>query len=165
MKFVKEKRGQAGDVFRLMVDAIIGLVILVIILTTIAYFETLRVQVSIAEMKNIIKGAVETPSGKLLESNTLSFSGGEGYTGPLFEEWTGVPAKCFEFESNLGSIKIVEGPGGGAIFQTPLETKVYAYCLLVPGSDVIYGEGDDIECELECLISFGRKPVVNTGAS
>jgi hypothetical protein len=157
MKFIREEKAQASDVFRLMVDAIIGLAILGIILSTLTAFGALRQQISVAEVRGLIEGAVQTPTGTIIESKTLSFSDGEGYTAPLFEEWTGIQASCFEFESNLNSIKIVSGPGGGAFFNSNLDTKVYARCVAT-GNVCEYGDGDCGICEIECLISFGRKP-------
>ena len=155
MKFIKENKGQAGDVFRLMIDAIIGLVILVMIISTISYFNSLRVQVSAAEMRGLIEGVVETPSGSMLESKELAFSGGEGYSGAIFEDWTGVPKECFYFQSRLGNIKITEGPGGRASFVRPVTAKVYAVCI-PSGESCDYGVTDVNCCEINCIISFGR---------
>jgi hypothetical protein len=156
MKFIKEENGQASDVFRLMIDAIIGLVILVMILATINYFGSLRQQISISEMRGMVEGAVQTPTGMVLESKTLAFSEGEGYSGELFEQWTGLPAKCFSFQSRIGTIKVVDGQGGGVIFNSNVDSKVYMRCKAT-GKTCDYGDAECIDCEIECLVSFGTK--------
>jgi hypothetical protein len=155
-KIFSEDKAQANDVFRLMIDAILGLAILAIVMSTITAFGQLRQEISVAEMRGLVEGAVQTPTGKIVESDTLAFSEGEGYTGAILEEWTGVPANCFLFQSNLSVIKIVEGPGGGAIFESNVDTKAFARCV-VTGQTCEYGEGDCGVCELECTISFGKK--------
>jgi len=153
-----ERKGQAGDVFRLMVDAIIGLVILLIILSSIAYFNSLRLQVSQAAMKSIVEGAVENPTGDVSESEMLVFSQGEGYSGHVFEDWTGVPAQCFEFESGLSNIKVLEGDVSRVNFTSPVETKVYVSCVAT-GESCEYGTGEPCgKCEVVCTFYFGKKP-------
>lgn len=156
MKFIKDQRGQAGDVFRLMIDSIIGLAILVIILSSINYFGSLRSQISIAEMRGLVESGVQTPTGRVLESNNLSFSKGEAYSSVLMEQWTGVPESCFSFESGLGAISIVDDRK--AEFTSNVDTKVYVSCIINPNEICEYGDGDCGSCEFDCIISFGRKP-------
>ncbi len=144
--FVLDDRAQSGTVFRLMVDAIIGLVILMIILSVLGYFESLRVDVSRAEFISTIKSATEAPDGRVVSSGILIFVKGTGFSASQLQSITNYPAESFEFQSNVGFAEVL---GNGKIVQMKqnIETRVYARC--VPDSDP--------NLRIRCVISFGRR--------
>lgn len=143
-----DERAQSGTVFKLMVDAIIGLVILMIILSVIGYFESMRVDVSRTEFISIVKSATESPDGRVVSSNTLIFLKGTGFTATQLQSITNYPAECFKFESIHGLAPVV---ADGRIIEIKqnIETKIYARCIPITNST-----GD---CRIECIISFGKK--------
>ncbi|MFA5126355.1 MAG: hypothetical protein WC462_05135, partial [archaeon] len=71
---LSENAGQAETVFRLMIDSIVGLVILVIILSSIAYFNEQVIINSKIELKNLVMSAANSPDGEVLVSKELSFA-------------------------------------------------------------------------------------------
>ncbi len=144
-KKIFDNKAQSGTVFRLMVDAIIGLVILMIILSVLGYFESLRVDISRAEFLSIIKSATESPDGSVISSGVLVFVKGTSFTATQLQSITNYSSDCFVFESNLGFTEIM---GGGKIIMIKqnTETKIHVKC--VPVSD---------EKKIECIISFGKK--------
>jgi hypothetical protein len=151
MPLLSERSAQSGAVFRLMVDAIIGLVILMMIISALNYFNGLRIEVSKAEFAALIKSAVSAPNGKVVPSGSLIFSQGEMYDATTLSAMTGYSATAFTFQTNLGSAEI--GSGNHITFTQPVECKVYARCIAT-GAKCTEG---DTECsEIECLVSFGK---------
>ncbi|MDD4251113.1 MAG: hypothetical protein PHX27_02885 [Candidatus ainarchaeum sp.] len=144
---ILDVKGQSGAVFRLMVDAIIGLVILLIILSVLTYFESVRIDVSKAEFISIVQSAVETPNGSVVASKTLVFVSGLGFSASQLQSLTNYPADCFKFQSNLGSVNII-ADGKMVEFKQNVETKVYAKC---------EPDLDNPENIITCDISFGTK--------
>ena len=153
MVVFKENKAQSGAVFRLMIDAIIGLLVLAMIVYTLTYFNSLKIEVSKAEFSNLIKSTVDAPNGKIVESGTLIFSKGEMYDSITLSTMTGYSSTAFTFQSNLGTTEI--GSGQYIKFNQSVECKVYARCITIPGA--VCTEGDTTCSEIECLISFGKK--------
>jgi len=159
MKFLKKKNrgnifseeaGQASAVFRLMVDAIIGFAILMIIVSALTYFNDLRIRTSLSEFNSLVESAVNSPDGKIVESNSLVFSKGQGFSSQSMQAITGVPASCFLFKTNLSFVDV--GNGLYIEIRQNTETKVYAQCL-----EASLGSCDNSTCEICCIISFGKK--------
>ena len=152
MAMMHEQKAQSGAVFRLMVDAIIGLVILLMIISSINYFNSLRLEVSKAEFTALIKSAVDSPNGKIVESGNLVFSAGDIYDSVTISFMTGYPKDCFRFQTNLAFTET--GSGRYIKFGQPVDAKVYASCRAT-GEEC---SPDDEDClAIDCLISFGKK--------
>ena len=154
MKFIKEEKAQSGTVFRLMIDGIIGLAIFMVILSSLSYFQNLRMGTSQQELFSIIESAKNSPNGLVFPSKeNLLFSKGDGISTTNLREIIGLNKECFIFESGLGFAKVIDD-GVGIEFTGNVETKVYAKCYPV-GAFCDYGEEGC--CEINCLISFGKK--------
>jgi hypothetical protein len=155
-KFIlkNEQKGQSGAVFRLMIDAIVGIAILAIILGTLNHFETLQFRASVSEFSSKVSAAANSPDGSVLVSeNDLSFKKGTAFTSVNMQELTGYYEDCFEFTTNRGLIEIKDG-GKAAEFLENTNTKLYVKC--VTTGDVADIDEVDV-CEIECTISFGEK--------
>lgn len=158
--FLLDEKGQAGTVFRLMVDAIVGLVILALIVSTLNYFYNLRVEVSKAEFRDKVSSAVSSPNGKVIESDSLIFSEGEGYTSQQIQSFTSIPAGCFKFISNRSFVE-VDSSCSLVEFKRNVEAKIYVKCW--PNEEALFApceQGATDCCEMYCIISFGEKLVV-----
>ncbi len=140
-----ENNAQAGAVFRLMVDAIIGLVIMGSILSILSYFEQQKIVVSVKEFENFLNSSVNSPDGKIIESGTLTFVKETRYTVTNFEALTGHRADCFKIQGIVGTAKITDQ---SIEFLQNTQTRVFGQCK--PDS---YAS----ECPYFCTISFGRK--------
>ncbi|MFA5763593.1 MAG: hypothetical protein WC915_02170 [archaeon] len=154
MKFIKEEKAQSGAVFRLMIDGIIGLAIFMVILSSLSYFQNLRLGTSQQELFAIIESAKNSPNGVVFPSkDNLLFAKGDGISTNNLQDIIGLNKECFTFESGLGFAKVIGG-GVGIEFTGGIETKIYAKCS-PSGEFCDYGEEEC--CQINCIISFGKK--------
>ena len=150
-----DNRGQAGSVFRLMIDAIIGLVILILILSTLSYFQSLQVSVSSAQFISIVESAIESPNGKIITSDgVLMFTKDTSFTASMLNGLTGLPRECFSFEGPKSFADIPNG-GSAILFKQNIQTNVYGKCTVDPDVELEY-QSDD--CIINCTFYFGIKP-------
>lgn len=150
-----EQRGQAGAVFRLMIDGIIGIAILMIILGVLTHFNALQAKVSIEEFNTKVIAAAQSPDGSVLSSQSaLRLSEGVIFSSNGMQDLTGYPASCFSFNSNRSLIRIKGGGSVAEVVQTT-DSKIYVKC---SPTGLIASDPDDVTtCEIECIISFGEK--------
>ncbi|MBT7241658.1 MAG: hypothetical protein HN878_04155 [Candidatus Diapherotrites archaeon] len=153
--FSLETRAQSGAVFRLMIDGIIGLAILLIIISALSYFQALRVQAANDKFYSLVESATNSPNGKVFVEKNLLFTPG-GFNTISIRNKTNIFEGCFEFQSRLVSAKIIGGEGEASTvtFANVVETNVYAQCNPEGSGCPI----DDQECcDMKCIISFGKK--------
>ena len=149
-----EERAQADAVFRLLIDSVIGLAILVIILTALANFDAVSLEQSMSDLRSLVVSATQSPDGKILGPRDLSFSGGRVISASDFEYWTKIGASCFTIESVLGSIQLSNSSKTAEI-QQRLRVKVFARCL--PSSCDPSNQQEEGNCSVECTVSFGKE--------
>jgi hypothetical protein len=152
-----DNKAQAGSVFRLMVDGIIGFAILLMILSALAYFDALSYESNIADFISKVESVVETPNGEIVSSDgRLKFREGTAFSSVMLRDITGYGASCFEFQSNLNSVDI-SSDKESIEFTQNANCNVYLMC--EPNNmqdESCYGQGDDC-CEINCIVSFGGK--------
>ena len=165
-KFIKDEKGsrkkeglgesgQSEAVFRLMIDAVIGLAVLAIIITSISYFEYLRISSSNAEFNTKILAAINSPNGNVIESkNNLYFGKGSSYTSSQLQTLTTYPAQCFSFQSGLSSIVINPANPGSATMLSNVDAKLFVQCKSTGNTCTA---DYTTCCELECIVSFGKR--------
>lgn len=146
-----DNNAQSEAVFRIMVDSIVGLVILVIIMGMLSYFNDQTVAQSLKDFQSIVVSASNTPDGSVVSSSTLSFQKGTAFGASDLELWTGYPAQCFEFQSIYSSIEVTSDQKNISFTQN-LQTHIFAKCTS-PSCDIT----DKTDCCIECQISFGKK--------
>ncbi len=169
-KFLDNK-AQSGTIFRLLIDAIIMMAVLIIIIATLNYFNDFKRDVSKTKFVELVGAVVEAPSGQVIKSSNLFFSKGLEYSSDDLQELSHYPASCFSFQTNLTSAEITGGGteslggGTGISFKNDVETTVYAMCEVIEDSDCPAGcSGEPQEdycdlvdcCNIECLFSFGK---------
>ncbi|MDD5148421.1 MAG: hypothetical protein PHH08_03065 [Candidatus ainarchaeum sp.] len=143
----KNESGQAFDVFRLLIGAIIGLAILVIIISIIQYLESWKVDVSKKLLADGLYNAVQTPNGEVVVRKDLTLRKGDIFSRGNFAEQSGVKWDCLELlVSNIGAFElrndsIIEIKQG-------ILTTVYFQCFKKPASNP--------DCDPYCLVSFGK---------
>jgi len=150
--FSLENRAQSGAVFRLMIDGIIGLAILLIIISALSYFQVLRGQADNEKFYSLVKSATESPNGKVFSEKNLLLPPG-GFSSISIRNKTNIYEGCFDFQSNLVSAKITGDDVEVITFTTGVETNVYAQCDL--GEDCT-DEAQEC-CKVTCVISFGKR--------
>lgn len=154
-----EQRAQAEAVFRLMIDSVIGLAILLVILSSLNYFQTQIEVQSKTDFINLIKNAVNSPTGFIFKSDELIFPNKFAVDSADLQSWTQISENCFKFDSRGGSI-IVSSDLKKAEFNQKLKTIVYAQCNIVQGCDLRVIPDDWSACCTRCTVSFG-KPILN----
>ena len=149
-----EQRAQAEAVFRLMIDSVVGLAILLVILSALNYFQNQVVIQSKADLFSLVKNAVNTPTGIVLKSGELTFSNGFVVDPYSLESAVNLSHNCFLFQSKGGSV-ILSNEGRKIEFDHRLELIVYAKCSLNSDCDP-YVEPDSFNsCCTQCIVSFG----------
>jgi len=151
-KFINEERAQSGAVFRLLIDSIIGLAILMIILSAMANFYEMRLKTSTEEFRLLVKNATDTPNGAVVESGSLVFKSGSGFSQAMLSSNTGLDGSCFSFQTGLSGVDV--GDGSFVKFIRDIETKIYSKCNPT-GKECDAGE--ESCCEIECIVSVGKK--------
>ncbi len=149
-----EEKAQSGAVFRLLIDSIIGIAILMIVLGAMANFYDMRLKTSAEEFKSLVKNAVDSPNGAVVESGALVFNEGGGFSQATLSSTTGIDASCFTFQSELSRVDV----GGGIYlkFSGNVETKVYARCIPEENSRACEA-GEEGCCNIKCFISLGKR--------
>ena len=151
-ELVNENSGQAETVFRLMIDSIVGLVILVIILSAISYFNEQVIIHSKTDLMLLVQSAASSPDGTVLISKDLSFAQGFAVDSSDAQLWTGYISDCFRFDSRYSSVEI-SSDNEKAEFLQNLQTKVYAQCVSISCDPT----KQRTECCIDCIISFGKQ--------
>ena len=150
-----DNKAQAGSVFRLMVDSIVGLAILLLILSSLTYFQGLKVDVSRAQFISIVEAAIESPNGKIISSDgVLIFTEEASFTASMLNGLTGYPSDCFTFRGPKSFADIPDNEQA-ITFKQNISTNVYGRCTVDP--DVALEYGND-ECSVNCVFYFGVKP-------
>ncbi len=157
-----DNKGQAEAVFRLMIDSIIGLAILMIIIASIGYFDELRFIQSTSDFKQLVKDAVNSPDGTLLSAKELTFKDGAGFAADDFEGYTVVNRKCFSFFSSFASVEVSDD-AQAVLFKQRLIASVSARCIPNAAASSCISSVDaeitsDSDCCFKCEIYFGRVP-------
>jgi len=149
-----EQRAQSEAVFRLMIDSVVGLAVLVIILSAISYFNDQEKLNSISAFRSVIISATSSPDGTIISSQkALTFAQGGSFAAIDLQEWTNVSENCFTFDSSLTSTK-VSNSGKRIEFLQGLQIKAHARCITDYGCDILDKEG----CCMQCIITFGKEP-------
>ena len=153
-----DNKGQAEAVFRLMIDSVIGLAILVIIMASIYSFDRLTLDQSISDFKNNIINSVQSPDGTVFGNKDLTFAEGYAITTFTLQNWTQKSYKCFDFDTATVSVKIssTENDAKRADFTQRLTLKVYSKCISDSCDPVDQTNPDN--CCVRCVVSFGRQP-------
>lgn len=141
--------------FRLLIATLIAMVSLTLILSAVAYFENLRVQVSRERMAKAFDnawGAITTPSKpekglKLEEQLTIP----ETTIGnKFFADRFNLKQECVKFQAVENSAFKLSPNGNSVKVEKQVAVNVYFLC--------VYRNQPD--CPETCYISFGKKPEI-----
>jgi hypothetical protein len=150
----QEERAQAEAVFRLMIDSVVGLAILLVILSALNYFQNQVVIQSKADLFSLVKNAVNTPTGIVLKSGELTFSNGFVVDSVDFESGTNLSENCFELRARGGFVN-ASSDNKKISFNQSLKVIVYAKCINNSNCNP-YVEPDSFNsCCTQCIVSFG----------
>ncbi len=140
-----EERGQAFDAYRLLIGAVMGMLILVIIVSAITYFEDLRLEVSKQRFYDGLDNAVAQPNGEKLFVDSLVLKEGERFSSSQLASYMGLEDECVLF-GDSGS-----GAFSGDDELVVVETYVLASMNIVCETNF---DSPSCSCDVCCTISF-----------
>ncbi|HLD58319.1 MAG TPA: hypothetical protein VI977_01600 [archaeon] len=141
----KDSRGQAFDVYRLLIGALIGIAILVIVVSIINYLETWKFEVSQRQLFEGLDKAVQTPNGEVVIEKNLTLRQGAFFSAEGFVENSGLQPGCVEIRA--ASLSAFELQGTSFLkMKSNLLVTVYYQCLR-----------NQPDCETFCIVSFEKE--------
>ena len=161
-----DTKAQSEVVFRLLIDSIIGLAILLIIISSISYFQEQAILQDRETLVALIQSAVNSPDGKIFTAQNLTFKEGFTISSINTQTWTGLSMNCLTFDALSLSIKIENenplGEGSTSTFSTLkferlLVSNIYARCLPATGCNPRVEPATPNDCCVMCEVSFGKK--------
>ncbi len=143
-------KGQESAGFRLLIEAVLVVFILVIILGVVNQIDQWRWKVSEKQLYEGFTKALNSPDGSVIVQKNLVLKDGASYSSRAFAAATaGIEAECIELDAEDSSAFKLAGSGKAITINTLIQTSVYYKCL--PGTAV--GEAS---CETYCIISFSK---------
>jgi hypothetical protein len=142
-------RGQAFDVYRLLIGAIIGLAVLAIIVGVIPYFEQLSVNICKKEVQEAMLRASHVPDGSTVAPvRKCVFEAESSLNSKQLSDFINIPVECVSFKaSNSSSFNLISGDKG-VYFSNRTEVPVFIKCC--PPTP---------QCtDMKCIVGIGVKP-------
>lgn len=140
-----DNRGQEFEPFRLLISAVVALMVLVIIVSTINYFQKLRVDASIEKLRTGFSSAVNAPNGQIVRVDELFFQKGASFIPRNFAVQYGLADECITLETNPGTGFL---ESGNAIHVPEnVQATVYLQCFSTQTP----------ECHVQCAIGFAKE--------
>ncbi|MDO8428958.1 MAG: hypothetical protein Q7S92_07160 [Candidatus Diapherotrites archaeon] len=156
-------RGQAGAVFRFLVEVIMGALILAIILGAVNYFSQARIDVSERRLSNAFENAFEkvignpdpTTQSVVLEKDLLMQP--IIYGTKQFSSGYDIEDVCIDFISSSNKVFQV-GQGNKTIeIKQSIQTNVFMQCFAASAVPISSPSvSDPTNCPIYCIISFGK---------
>ncbi|MCR4335368.1 MAG: hypothetical protein NUV57_02415 [archaeon] len=138
------QKGQTFAPFRLLIGAIMALLVLVIIVSAINYFQDLRFNVSQQKFFNGLSNAINQPNSSVLIVEDVQFRKESIYSSNGFSKVSGIEPECITFmeTDSLG----IEVEDQVIKFNQNILTNVYYKCE-IPNNGI---------CEISCEIAFNE---------
>ncbi|MEI7960866.1 MAG: hypothetical protein WCI04_00875 [archaeon] len=155
------EKGQGEAVFRLLIDSVVGMAILLIIISMISYFNNQVIEQSRVDLINSMNDAVSSPDGKIVKTGDLTFAKGFVVNQAFAQDWTGQGAKCFSFDARGASLNILtkDGVPAGVQFTQNLTIQVNIQCKSSSNANSCnpkIAPETEADCCFTCLIAFGK---------
>ena len=146
------QRGQEGASFRLIIEAVMVLFILVIILGVVTQVDAWRWKISEQRLFEGFKNALNSPDGTVISVKELVLNKGSSYSTSAFSgSVTGLSRDCIEIQASNSSAFTVTSKSVVEV-NTLIQTNVFFKCL--PGDSDLVGRP---ECHSYCYASFGAE--------
>ena len=143
------ERGQEGAGFRLLIEAVLVVFILVIVLGVVSQIDAWKWQISERRLYEGFAKALNSPDGSVIVEKELVLKGGASYSSRTFaQRFTGIESECIEINASASSAFSLSNNMLVEI-TTLIQTDVYYKCQ--PGSQI--GES---QCQPYCTVGFGK---------
>jgi hypothetical protein len=158
MTFNKKKMGQKGQAFeayRVLIAMVLALAVLLIIVSTITYFDKLREKVSLETLYSSWKSAVDSPNGKVILARDLFFPSGTRFSRTQFSKQVSLDESCLQLDGEKAAgftLNDADPEHPYVSVSQSVMGNVYMQCqtdnfIIPPGSP---------DCFAYCLLSFGK---------
>ena len=137
-----DSKAQAFAPFRMLIGAVMALLILVIIIGAINYFEDLRVNVSRQRFYDGLNNAINQPNETILRVEDAQFTEGTTFSTLGLSKRSGLESECIEFIDTDSPTFLVEDDL--LTIKENVLTDIFIKCETENGSCVIF-----------CELSFG----------
>ncbi|MEM4257203.1 MAG: hypothetical protein QXD98_02475 [Candidatus Diapherotrites archaeon] len=141
------QKGQAFEPFNLLLGAIFALMVLVIIISAISYFDNLNIEASKQKIISGLQAATKQPNKNQIEIKEVKIRKDSVFSPKSLSEVLGISKECIEIVPN--KYKAIEYSEENAIVLSEITTNIYARC----STNV---EPFISDCEISCQISFGE---------
>ncbi|MEM4363913.1 MAG: hypothetical protein QXU92_04015 [Candidatus Diapherotrites archaeon] len=141
------QKGQAFEPFNLLLGAIFALMVLVIIISAISYFDNLNIEASKQKIISGLQAATKQPNKNQIEIKEVKIRKDSVFSPKSLSEVLGISKECIEIVPN--KYKAIEYSKENAIVLSEITTNIYARC----STNV---EPFISDCEISCQISFGE---------
>ncbi len=148
LKMFFNEKGQAFDVFKLLIAVAIGLAILVIILSVINYLETWKIDVSKKLLADGLDNAIQTPNGEVVVRKNLTFQKGQVFSAKSLASSAGIEEICIELQASSISAFSLQG-GQFLELRAGIVSTIFYQCFQT------YPSSPD--CRPYCIVSFGKE--------
>ena len=142
---VLNSKGQMFEGYRLLIGAIMAIMILVIILGMVTHLQDIQLQISQERMYDGLKAAKKTPDGSVVIRESLLIAKGQSYSQNAFANQINLDGECLEIQAKKSIAYELLGTGTLNI-HSQLQADVYFMCFM------------DGDCEVNCIVSFGKEP-------
>ena len=136
------EKAQAFEPFKMMIGAVFAMLILVIIIGSVNYFQTLRADISTHRFYDGLGGAVKQPNGEILLVSDLQFAEGTAFSSNGLGKVVGLDGECIEFVDSGSAFEVTDSV---AKTKSALIADVFFRC-----------KANEPDCEIFCEISFGE---------
>lgn len=142
-------KGQSGDVFKLLIGAVIGVAIIAIIYSIITIMENQKSYLSEEVFSNKILMAMKNPTGKEYFINDYLFEKNKSLSKKALAEKSGMGFDCITFKKELESSRI-KFNDNLISFSDNLVVDVGISCVVPNASG---------ECDISCILTIYDKGV------
>lgn len=149
------RKGQAFEAYRVLIAMVIALAVLLIIVSTITYFDKLRERVSLETLYSSWKSAVDSPNGKVILARDLFVPQGTRFSRTQFARQVALDPACLQLDGEKAAGFTLEDSDVDNPYvsvQASVVGNVYMSCqsvnwIIPPGPE---------DCYAYCLLSFGK---------
>ncbi len=144
------QQGQEAAGFRLLIEAVLVVFILVIIIGVVNQVDSWRWKVSEQRLYEGFNKALNSPDASVIIEKGIVLRGGASYGSRGFSgSVTNLDHECIEMQASKSNAFDVSDNGRIININTLIQTDLFYQCM--PGSYV--GEDD---CDTYCIVSFGN---------
>lgn len=149
------QKGQAFEAYRVLIAMVLALAVLLIIVSTVTYFDKLREKVSLETLYSSWKSAVDAPNGKVILARDLFFPQGTRFSRTQFSKQVSLDEACLQFDAEKAAGFVLNDSDLDNPYVTLPSSVVGNVYMSCQTTNFIIPPGPT-NCFAYCLLSFGK---------